>query len=111
MDQEYVFNVGDEVIDEWGRCGKIVEICDCDRCKMNGWYEPEVEYNGHYNGYITHWDRGNGFSRYYKIGKYVFGNIDLDYVNERIFRLEEQLAEEYAARDVLLGLIQQSEVN
>ena len=105
MDQEYSFNIGDEVIDKWGRCGKIVEICDCERCKLNGWNDIAIEYKDQSRFGVTHWDRDNGFDRYYKIGQYVFGNTDLYRVNYAINFLEKRLVQEYAARDVLLGIL------
>ena len=109
MDNEYVFNIGDEVIDKYGSVGKIIDICHCDRCEMNGWYEPEIEYNEHYHDYITHWDRDEGFSGYYKVGKYVFGNTDINRVNDLIDIFEKRLAMEYDARDVLLGILNKEE--
>lgn len=98
---EYDFSVGDEVITSDGCVGVIENICDCSRCKERGFYEPKVKLTkGVYDIYITNNDRDNGFSNFYKIGKYKFGNIDKEsikrsiesethYIEEASKRLEE----------------------
>lgn len=74
---EYDFKVGDEVITSTGQVGIIESICDCERCKKRGFYEPKVKLTkGVYNIYITDNDKNNNFSNFYKIGKYKFGNVD-----------------------------------
>ena len=73
------FKVGDEVITADGRVGVVKSICDCERCRERGFYEPEVELTiGHDTIWITDYDKGNGFKRFYKIGDKLFGNIDED---------------------------------
>lgn len=75
--KEYDFKVGDEVITSTGQVGVIESICDCERCKKRGFYEPNVKLTkGVYDIYITDNDKNNNFSSFYKIGKYKFGNID-----------------------------------
>lgn len=78
---EYEFKVGDEVITSTGQIGIIESICDCNRCKERGFYEPSVKtIVGNDNIYITDNDKRVNFKSFYKIGKYKFGNIDKDSV-------------------------------
>lgn len=82
---EYDFKVGDEVITSTGQVGIIESICDCDRCKERGFYEPRVKLAKGVDGiYITDYDKNNNFSNFYKIGKYKFGNIDKESVKHDI---------------------------
>lgn len=82
---EYDFEVGDEVITSDGCVGIIENICDCDKCRERGFYEPKVKLTkGAYDIYITNNDRDNGFSSFYKIGKYKFGNIDKESISRNI---------------------------
>lgn len=79
MIDEYKFKVGDEVITSIGETGVITGICKCDMCKRRGFYEPIVKCEDE-DDYITITDTDfrNGFRSFYKIGDYVFGNIDFD---------------------------------
>ena len=43
MDNEYKFNVGDEVITIDGHRGEIIDICECERCQARGFCEPMWE--------------------------------------------------------------------
>ena len=82
---EYDFKVGDEVITSTGQVGVIESICDCDKCKKRGVYEPKVKLTkGVYDIYITDNDKNNNFKDFYKIGKYKFGNIDKTSINRDI---------------------------
>lgn len=95
---EYDFKVGDEVITSTGQVGIIESICDCERCKKRGFYEPSVSLiHGVYDIYITDNDKENGFSSFYEIGKYKFGNIDKDSINRDI-ELEAHNIEEATKR-------------
>jgi hypothetical protein len=105
MDQKYIFHVGDEVITKHGRVGKITSICTCERCEERGFYEPTVDFGDGYYNYITHWDEEDEFSHYYKIGDYVFGNLDLESQQELISTLERRLAKAYVRRDIILKLL------
>ena len=105
MDQNIFFHVGDEVITDDGRVGKITSICTCDRCEARGFYEPTVDFHNGYNSYITHWDYDNDFCGYYKIGDYVFGNLDLESVESTIKKLQKRLNDEVEKRDVILRLL------
>lgn len=83
--KEYDFKVGDEVITSDGCVGVIENICNCDKCRERGFYEPKVKLTkGAYDIYITNNDRDNGFSSFYKIGKYKFGNIDKESIKRDI---------------------------
>lgn len=82
---EYKFNVGDRVITSTGQVGIIKDICDCDRCKERGFYEPRVEtLVGADKIYITDNDKRVNFKSFYEIGKYKFGNIDKDSIEYSI---------------------------
>lgn len=83
--KEYDFKVGDEVITSTGEVGVIESICDCDKCKARGFYEPTVKTTkGTYDIYITDNDKNNGFSNFYKIGEYKFGNVDKESIKRDI---------------------------
>lgn len=107
MDNQYIFNIGDEVITDDGLVGKIIDICTCERCEERGFYEPVVDFGDGYNNYITHWDNVDGYSQYYKIGDYIFGNLDLKSVESIIDRLEERLEAERYKRRVILSLMEE----
>ena len=95
---EYDFKVGDVVVTSTGESGIIESICDCDRCRKRGFYEPNVKLTeGVYDIYITDNDKNNGFSNFYKIGKYVFGNIDKESI-QRDIDSEERCIEESTKR-------------
>ena len=95
---EYDFKVGDEVITSTGQVGVIESICDCDRCKERGFYEPKVKLvHGVYDIYITDNDKNNSFSNFYKIGKYKFGNIDKESI-EYDMEIESRNIEESTKR-------------
>ena len=86
----YTFKVGDKVITDDGRTGTIISICDCDRCKKRGFYEPEVDF-GDYTDYIMISDKEDGFKSYYQIGDRVFGNLD----EEPVIKELEEIGERY----------------
>ena len=105
VESKYTFHVGDEVITDDGRVGKITSICTCDRCKTRGFYEPTVDFHDGYHNYITHWDYENDFYGYYKIGDYVFGNLDLESVENTIKKLQKRLNTEVEKKNVILRLL------
>ena len=92
----YTFKVGDKVIAADGRTGTIIDICDCDRCKKRGFYEPKVAMNiGVDRIWITDTDKENGFRSFYQIGDRIFGNVDKEaskYISERIVELKYDAA-------------------
>ena len=83
---EYDFKVGDTVITDTGMVGVIESICDCDRCKARGFYEPMVKVTDGADDtiWITDTDKENGFISFYQIGEYEFGNIDKESVKRWI---------------------------
>ena len=95
----YDFKVGDRVITSDGEVGIIKSICDCEKCKERGFYEPQVTtIIGDCGIYITDTDKNNGFNSFYKIGKYRFGNLDvgrvecnIDYNKNRIVELQKEI--------------------
>lgn len=93
----YTFKVGDKVITDDGRTGTIIDICNCDRCKKRGFYEPKVAMNvGVDRIWIMDTDKENGFRSFYQIGNRVFGNIDAEAserIRERIIELEYEAAQ------------------
>lgn len=102
------FKVGDQVITDDGRVGVIESICDCDRCKKRGFYEPSVKMTiGNDQIWITDTDKENGFISFYQIGDRVFGNIDegaAERIKERIVELRHELAEYESQLNMLLDL-------
>ena len=89
----YPFKVGDEVITDDGKVGKIIDICKCDKCKERGFYEPEVEFDDGDTDYISISDKNDGFGSFYKIGSHIFGNLDDSYLLSRIAYLRGELEE------------------
>lgn len=82
---EYDFKVGDIVITSTGETGIIESICDCDRCKARGFYEPRAKViNDEDTIYITDTDKSLGFVNFYQIGKYKFGNLDRESIVESV---------------------------
>ena len=102
------FKVGDKVITDDGRVGVIESICDCDRCKKRGFYEPRVKMTiGECQIYIIDTDKKNGFISFYKIGDQVFGNVDKESekrIKERIADLRHELVEYESQLNVLRDL-------
>ena len=103
------FNIGDEVISADGYIGKIISICDCDRCKQRGFYEPVVEWGDGNVDWITCWEKENNFRNYYQIGDYVFGNTQLESVKLQIAEIKEKLYRLEEQRDVLSDILDRLE--
>ena len=108
---EYKFNIGDEVITADGWCGEIISFCDCSRCKERGFFEPIVEWQDGSVDWIPDLVCHNNFSNYYKIGDYVFGNIHLEDVKEKIYDLKKKMWQLEDQRDVLLSILERRENN
>ena len=106
------FKVGDQVITSTGGVGHIDWICNCDRCKERGFFEPHIEVEiGVGSIYLTDNDKRRDFRSFYKIGERVFGNIDedsLDYSiqskQSQIRELQEDLIQLNAQLDVIKKL-------
>lgn len=88
---EYNFNVGDEVITADGCVGVITSICDCEDCLARGFAEPQVEAEIGEFIWINNIDKEEGFSHFYKIGDYVFGNINETKLFNRLAELSAEL--------------------
>lgn len=69
---KYKFRIGDYVEDVTGRVGYIQSICQCEQCKVRGFYEPFVLYTDGNSDYITAYEYENGFPGYKRIGQYAF---------------------------------------
>lgn len=68
----YEFHVGDYVEDMDGRVGYISKICDCEKCKERGWYEPSIKYTNGTEDYISNYDVKSIPDCYIRIGAYDF---------------------------------------
>lgn len=110
----YTFKVGDKVITDDGRSGTIISICDCDRCKKRGFYEPKVKMDiGVCQIWITDTDKENGFMSFYQIGDRVFGNIDNEAskdIRERIVKLKHEVIEYEAQLNMMKKLENANEI-
>ena len=75
--KNYRFEIGDEVITTEGEVGKIVDVCNCERCAERGFFEPIwVKDGDKYQKYIDIYNAKNDFNSFYKIGKYRFSDFD-----------------------------------
>lgn len=96
------FKVGDMVITSTGKVCTITDICTCDECEDNGFYEPTVEVEiGNGPIWITNNDKRVNFRSFYKIGNQIFGNIDEQCVLGDIKRKKEEI---YNAKKELIQL-------
>lgn len=102
------FKVGDQVITDDGCVGIIESICDCDRCKKRGFYEPRVRMTiGNDQIWITDTDKKNGFISFYQIGDKVFGNVDeeaKERIEQRIDELQDELVKYKSQLHMLFDL-------
>ena len=91
--QDYIFNVGDEVITVDGIKGTITHICYCERCQERGFYEPVWEDDDLDDHYISNYEADFGFHNYYKIGQYRFAPFCKDIVESKIEKHESALTQ------------------
>lgn len=91
--QDYIFNVGDEVITVEGEKGTIVDICDCSECKRRGFLEPIWENDDGDKLCISNHEALEGFYAYYKIGEYRFSPFNKNRVVEAIEGHESYLSD------------------
>lgn len=103
------FKIGDKVISADGYVGKIISICECDRCKERGFYEPVVEWSDGSVDWITIWEKKSNFHNYYQIGDNIFGNIFLDDVKQQIVDTKKVLRCLEEQRDVLMDILDRLE--
>lgn len=99
------FKVGDEVITSNGCVGTITDICTCRRCKERGFYEPEIKMKLGPQIYMTDHAKKNGFEDYYKIGNKVFGNINDEYLLNRMKSLKKEMQEVEARLNVIKEIV------
>ena len=107
------FKFGDIVITSKGEMGVVVDVCDCDRCKSRGFYEPQIKtVVGSSMIWCTDSDKEDGFKSFYRIGDEVFGNIDkdgldseIDEVKHRIRSCEKELSEMMRQQAIVKSLI------
>ena len=89
------FKVGDVVLDKYGRAGKIVDICTCERCRERGFFEPTVQFDDGRTDYIMRYDWETGFKSYYQIGNHIFGNLDEESVRKEIDECKQRMLQLY----------------
>ena len=92
MLNNYIFNVGDEVITIDGIRGTITYICDCELCRDRGFLEPEWRDDEGDDNYITDHEADRGFPSYYKIGNYRFNSFDRNLAANRVVMCMEHLS-------------------
>lgn len=80
----YTFNVGDKVIASDGLTGTVTAVCTCSECKRRGFYELTIEMKDGSVDYVMATDKKRGFDAYYSIGDRVFGNLDEEYVTNKM---------------------------
>jgi len=99
VSSDITINIGDVIIDIHGNRGVVDKICDCDKCKERGFYEP-VWIDAYANQeYITESDRSSGFSSYFQIGSHRFPeHVDRGNTLSQINKLEREAAQ--AARRI-----------
>lgn len=93
------FKIGDAVITSTGEIGRIVSICTCNKCKERGFYELKVAVKNEDRFiWITNNDKRLNFNSFYKIGDYIFGNIDensvlhdMEFTKKEIYKLQEEM--------------------
>lgn len=99
MIDKYNFQVGERVLDIFGRKGTIIHTCHCSECERRGFYEFVVKWNYKPNeeDWFTDYDEKNGFSQIHKIGRRIFNPLDLEKalagkkeIQEQINELQEQ---------------------
>lgn len=91
--QDYIFNVGDEVITVEGEKGTITRICDCSECRKRGFLEPLWKNENGDVLCISHYDAVEDFYAYYKIGDYHFNPFNKNRVIEAIKGHESYLSD------------------
>lgn len=63
--------IGDIAIDVYGNIGAVYAICECDRCKERGYFEPRVRFQTR-DEYITNSEMETGFRNWYRLGSCVW---------------------------------------
>lgn len=99
---KYDFRFGDYVEDVAGRVGYIQSICQCEQCKVRGFYEPFVLYKDGNSDCITVYEYEKGFPGYKRIGQYDFTKKAEDKDDDKIEPLDYT---ERALRETSSGAI------
>ena len=90
--KDYKFDIDDEVITVDGRRGKIVDICDCESCRLRGFSEPIWQpWDSEIEEYITINTAKDNFAGYHQIGKYRFNSFDKAGVQLQISNHEHEI--------------------
>jgi hypothetical protein len=92
--QDYIFKPGDVVIAADGRKGKITTVCTCISCLQRGFNEPfwVEDADGGSEQCISKFEAQGGFSNFYQIGDYYFGNLDKGEVLQEMASCEHELS-------------------
>ena len=82
---ETPIRIGDKVFTSDGRVGRVLSVCECDRCRARGFYEPLVRYDDGTEESIPAEQMEKGFPDFYMIGKNMIGNkVPAEELEERI---------------------------
>lgn len=79
MIDKYNFQIGEKLIDIYGRRGVISYVSHCERCEERGFYEfiAKWDYDPDVQDWITCCQEQNGFPGIYKIGDRIFSPLNL----------------------------------
>lgn len=86
------FKIGDKVVTVYGETGVIVGICDCEKCKERGYYEPswKSDEDGSIE-YISIYEAECGYYDYHTIGEYRFNKLNKDWIIRHITKHEMEV--------------------
>lgn len=94
---DYGFQIGEEVIDTYGRKGKIVRVCKCEECKKRGFYEPSIQWDNSDNPWDVYIPSNiselHGFPELHSIGDRIFSEYDLNGAKREMERLRKEMIE------------------
>lgn len=95
MTDKYNFQVGEKVIDVYGRKGTIVHTCHCEECEKRGFYEFVIKWYHAQDreDWVTCYDEKNGFTDLHKVGKRTFNPLNLEKATDERKVIEKQIAE------------------
>lgn len=89
---DYGFQEGEEVIDIYGRKGKITGVCHCSECEARGFYEPIVQWeNEEYVDWITNCEERQGFPTIHRIGNRIFTLFDIEEAERRLKECQKEV--------------------
>lgn len=100
--------VGDIVLDKNDHIGFIKKICDCDKCKERGWFEPEIYWvdNPDKYDFISDVEYKQGLEkRFNKIGDYVFHFSEQKEYKKPPLGLKPRKIHDYQrAKDIIIAM-------